>query len=478
MKLKALLQDVEMKSVYTMNPDIRGITDSTEKIRHDGVFVCIEGERTDGHSFAQKALDKGAAVVICQRDIGIENSVIVEDTRKAYAQMCANFYGNCHKKLKIIGITGTNGKTTTSYILRKILEDSGYKTGLIGTVNVIIGSEVYPADLTTPDPADLHRYFMLMSIAGCDACVMEVSSQALSQQRVFGIDFDCSIFMNLSPEHLDYHKNMDAYAKAKVKLFEHSRSAVINGDDPYAEMMKSKCSGRIVTFSADSYTDIRAENIRLDRDGVTYNLIADDISYPVSVGMMGNFNVYNSMAALSAAYVFGADLNRAVRSVSRFDGIRGRMEKIENTSGINVIIDFAHTPDSLENVLKTIKSVYDGRIITVFGCGGDRDKSKRNLMGKTAYEYSDKVFVTSDNPRTEKPENIIEEITKGLPSENLFRITDRTQALKSALNCAKAGDTVLVAGKGHEKYQILGTQKIYYDEREIIRKLLEDKARF
>ena len=478
MKLKALLQDVETESVYTMNPDIKGITDSTEKIRYGSAFVCIEGDNVDGHTFAFKALEKGAEVIICQWDLGIERSVIVKDTREAYAVMCAEFYGNCHKKLKMIGVTGTNGKTTTSYMLKKILDDSGYKTGLIGTVSVLIGNERYPADLTTPDPADLHRYLMLMIIAGCDACVMEVSSQALSQKRVHGIEFEASVFTNLSAEDLDYHKSVESYAEAKAVLFKNSRSAVINGDDAYAPFMQSECGGRTITFGIKDDNLIKAEKVRLDRDGVTYNLITPETDYPVTVGMMGNFSVYNSMAALSTVYLLGADMNRAVRSVSRFEGIRGRMEKIENKLGINIIIDYAHTPDSLRNALKTIKSVYGGRIITVFGCGGDRDKSKRNIMGRTAYELSDKVFVTSDNPRTEKPENIIEEITEGLPSDNLFKITDRTQALKSALNCARTGDVVLVAGKGHEKYQILGTQKIYYNEREIIRKLLEDKARF
>lgn len=478
MKLSDLLQDVEIKEAYASDPDIKGVTDSTDKVRRGMAFVCIRGENTDGHDLARKALEKGAEVIVCQRDTDVENRILVEDTRKAYALMCANFYGNCHRKMKITGITGTCGKTTTSYILRSLLESSGYKTGLIGTVSVLIGNEAYPADLTTPDPADLHRYLMLMSIAGCDACVMEVSSQALSQQRVYGIEFDCAVFTNLSAEHLDYHKNMESYAAAKAELFRQSGMAIINGDDAYAEMMKSACRGKILTYAVNSKADITAENIQLERSGVRYSLKTPEAEYPVSFGMAGGFSVYNSMAALTAAYAFGADMNRAIRSAAEFEGIRGRMEKVENSLGINVIIDFAHTPDSLENVLKTLRSVYDGRILTVFGCGGDRDRTKRNLMGRTACRYSDKVFVTSDNPRTEKPEDIIEEITRGLPSDNLFRITDRTQALKSAINSAKAGDTVLAAGKGHEKYQILGTQKIYYDEREIIRKLLEDKARF
>lgn len=478
MRLKALLQDVETKSVYTSDPEITSVTDNTDKIRRGCAYVCICGERTDGHDYAAKALERGAAVVICQKNIGIENCIMVDDTRKAYALMCAAFYGNCSKKMRMIGITGTNGKTTTSFLLRTILEESGYKTGLMGTVNVEIGSEKYPADLTTPDPADLHRYLMLMSIAGCDVCVMEVSSQALVQQRVYGIEFDCGIFTNLSAEHLDYHKTFEDYAAAKRILFENCKGAVLNADDVCAKMMADACKGEIITFGINSEADFSAKNIQLDRTGVCYDLTAPNGAYHIKYPMMGSFSVYNSMAALSAAYLTGADMKRAVRSVARFEGIVGRMEKLPNTMGINIIIDFAHTPDSLLNALKTLRSVYSGRLITVFGCGGDRDKQKRPLMGKTACEYSDIVFVTSDNPRTEDPEAIINDITDGIECGKFYKITDRTLALKSAVSCAKAGDTILVAGKGHEKYQILGTQKIYYNEREIIKKLLEDKARF
>ena len=477
MKLKALLQDVELKDELKTNPEITNITDSTEKIRRSGAFVCIRGEKTDGHRYAHEALKRGAAVIICEYDIGIENSVIVSDTRKAYALMCAAFYGSCHKKLSMIGITGTNGKTTTSYILKKILDDAGYRTGLIGTVSVIIGDEKYPADLTTPDPADLHRYLMLMNIAGCDVCIMEVSSQALIQQRVYGICFDCGIFTNLSSEHLDYHRTPENYRQAKRILFENSKSAVLNGDDACCDYMGRVCRGRTFTYGRTE-ADITAEKIKLSCEGVSYTLKTPEDEYPVSFEMMGEFNVYNSLAALSAAYLTGVNMDRAVRSVSRFEGISGRMEKVPNNLGINIIIDFAHTPDSLECVLKTLRQVYGGRLITVFGCGGDRDREKRPIMGRTACEYSDKVFVTSDNSRTEKPEDIINEITQGLESDKVFKITDRTLALKSAVNSAKSGDTLLVAGKGHEKYQITGTQKIYFNEREILKKLLEDKARF
>lgn len=478
MKLSALLQDVETKNVYTTDPEITNITDNSQKVRNSGLFVCIRGSGCDGHDFAQKAMDRGAVAVICERDIGIKNSIIVENSRKAYAQICAAFYGSSHKKLRMIAVTGTNGKTTTSYIIRKILENSGCKTGLIGTVNVVIGKEKYPADLTTPDPADLHRYLMLMKIAGCEACVMEVSSQALAQLRVYGINFDCAVFTNLSPEHLDYHKSMQEYARAKAVLFENSKVSVINIDDEYSEFIKNHAVGKVITYGVNDKADFFADKLNLSSDGVSYRLNCRGKENYVTFDGLGRFSVYNSLAAIAVTSILGVDTDRAIRAVARFDGIAGRMEKVENLLGINVIIDYAHTPDSLENALKTLRTVYNGRLITVFGCGGDRDKEKRPLMGKIASENSDFVFITSDNPRTEAPETIIDEIVQGITEKNYFRITDRKLAIKSALYSAKPGDTVLIAGKGHEKYQILGTQKIYFNEREIIRKLLEDKARF
>lgn len=478
MKLQALLQDVETKSVYTMNPEITNVTDDTAKIRRSGLFVCIKGLKYDGHDYALKALEKGAEVVICERDIGIKNSIIVPDSRKAYALIASRFYGSAHKKMKLIGVTGTNGKTTTSYLIRKILEDSGCKTGLIGTVNVVIGKEKYPADLTTPDPIDLHRYLMLMNIAGCRACVMEVSSQALAQDRVYGINFECGVFCNLTPEHLDYHKTMDEYSHSKAKLFEMCKTSVINIDSRYSSLMLSKAAGRKITFGIDSEADFKADKIKLMTDSVSYRMNSKNSDYHVSFDSIGTFSVYNSMAAICTGTAMGVDADRAIRSVSRFEGIAGRMEKVRNSAGINIIIDYAHTPDSLENALKTLRSIYNGRLITVFGCGGDRDKEKRPAMGKIACELSDFVFVTSDNPRTENPDRIINEITYGLDKNRFFKITDRKLAIKSALYSARKGDTVLIAGKGHEKYQILGTQKIYFNEREIIKIILEDKARF
>lgn len=472
MKLRALLQDVETNSFYTANQEITSVTDKADEVRCSGMFVCIHGNNTDGHEFVYKALERGAAAVICEREVGCDNCIVVDDTRKAYATVCGNFYSNRHRDMTMIGITGTNGKTTTSFILKKILEDNGYKVGLIGTVNVMIGDEKYPADLTTPNPADLHRYIMMMHLAHCDVCIMEVSSQALCQQRVLGIDFKIGIFTNLSSEHLDYHKTIGDYAEAKAILMQNCEVCLVNADDDYSQLMIDSAKKHVVTYGVDN-GDIKAENIRLSADGVTYSLKFKNTDYNVNFDSMGLFSVYNSMAALSVAKLMGINMDRAVRAVARFDGISGRMEHVKNDCGINIIIDFAHTPASLENVLKTLKDAYGGRLITVFGCGGDRDSSKRSVMGKVASEYSDKVFVTSDNPRTEDPDKIIDDIMSGTDENKTVRITDRTSAIQAALEFAKNGDTVLIAGKGHEKYQIIGKEKIYYNEREIVKTILE-----
>ena len=478
MKLKALLQDVEISAVCNSDCEILNVTDDTNKVSHGSAFVCIKGKNTDGNELADKALSKGASVIISERKLDCENCITVPDSRKAYALMCANFYGRCHEKLKMVGVTGTNGKTTVACLIKSILEKSGFKVGLLGTVKVIIGEEQYPAVLTTPTPSDFHRYLMMMNAAGCDFCVSEISSQALDQDRAYGINFDCGIFTNLSPEHLDYHKTMDNYLKAKLKLFEKSRLSVINTDDIHSKEVLKCASGEVVTVSLTDKADFTAKDIHINLDGVSYTLCCSAGEYRVNFPITGKFSVYNSLEAIAAATRLGADTATAIRAAGEFEGIPGRTEKIPNPFGINVIIDFAHTPDSLKNILSTLREVTGGKLITVFGCGGDRDKSKRPEMGRIACEYSDTVFITSDNPRTENPEEIISDICSGLDGNSYFRITDRTQAIKAALFSAKSGDTVVIAGKGHEKYQILGNQKIYYNEREIVKRLLDEKARF
>lgn len=478
MKLQELLDGIEIKNGYTLNPEIANVTDDSRKVRNSSAFVCIKGNKNDGHDYARRAVERGAAVVICERDMGIKNSIIVNDTREAYALMCANYYGNCHRKLKMIGVTGTNGKTTTAFIIKKILEENGYKVGVVGTVGVAIGNEKYPADYTTPDPSVLHRYLYMMKMAGCDVCIMEASSQALVQKRLYGISFDIGVYTNLSREHLDYHKTMESYAEAKAILMQSSDICVINADDEYAPFMKKNARNKAVTYAIDKDADVMAEKVRLHHDGVEYKLASKSGSYDIVYNVIGKFSVYNSLAALTVGMVMNVSMKRAAKAVADMKTVRGRIEKIKNDRKINILIDFAHTPDSLENVLKTVREVYDKRLITVFGCGGDRDKTKRPIMGKIACKYSDKVFVTSDNPRTENPDSIINDIVSGLDKNSYVRITDRTQAIREALVEAKPGDTVLIAGKGHEKYQIFGTEKIHYDEREIVKQILDNGANF
>lgn len=478
MKLYELLDGVEVLGGYPLNPEISSVTDDSRKVRNSSVFVCVKGKKNDGHDYARKALERGAAVVICDHNIGIRNCIVVENTREAYALMCANYYGNCHRKLKMIGVTGTNGKTTTTFIIKKILEENGYKVGVIGTVDVMIGNEKYPSDYTTPNPSVLHRYLYMMKMAGCDVCIIEASSQALSQERTYGIHFDIGVFTNLTREHLDYHGSMEEYAKAKAILMRNSSVCIINADDSFAEMMKRNAAEKVVTFAIDGNADIKAENVKLNHGGVVYTLACESGRYEIAYDVIGKFSVYNSLAALAVGIVMKVDMKRAVRAVAEMKTVRGRIEKIPNNRNIHILIDFAHTPDSLENVLKTVRDIYDKRIITVFGCGGDRDRTKRPLMGRIACKYSDLVYVTSDNPRTEDPERIIDDIVGDIDKNNYIRTADRTQAIKAAIVEAEPGDTVLIAGKGHERYQILGTEKIHYDEREIVKQILDNGANF
>lgn len=478
MKLYELLDGVEVLGGYPLNPEISSVTDDSRKVRNSSVFVCVKGKKNDGHDYARKALERGAAVVICDHNIGIRNCIVVENTREAYALMCANYYGNCHRKLKMIGVTGTNGKTTTTFIIKKILEENGYKVGVIGTVDVMIGNEKYPSDYTTPNPSVLHRYLYMMKMAGCDVCIIEASSQALSQERTYGIHFDIGVFTNLTREHLDYHGSMEEYAKAKAILMRNSSVCIINADDSFAEMMKRNAAEKVVTFAIDGNADIKAENVKLNHGGVVYTLACESGRYEIAYDVIGKFSVYNSLAALAVGIVMKVDMKRAVRAVAEMKTVRGRIEKIPNNRNIHILIDFAHTPDSLENVLKTVRDIYDKRIITVFGCGGDRDRTKRPLMGRIACKYSDLVYVTSDNPRTEDPERIIDDIVGNIDKNNYIRTADRTQAIKAAIIEAEPGDTVLIAGKGHERYQILGTEKIHYDERKIVKQILDNGANF
>ncbi|HZJ78713.1 MAG TPA: UDP-N-acetylmuramoyl-L-alanyl-D-glutamate--2,6-diaminopimelate ligase [Clostridia bacterium] len=475
MDISVILENAGVLSAVQSDININAITDDSRKITKDCAFVCIEGKNFDGHSFAKRAIEQGASVVIVQKDIGLKEQIIVEDTRKAYSIMCGNFCGNPAKKLKIIGVTGTNGKTTTCYVLKSILDSLGEKTGLMGTIKNIVGDEEYPSHLTTPDPLEFHTLLKEMVKKGCTYCVMEVSSQALAQQRVAGIRFLAGIFTNLTQDHLDYHGSFEEYRSAKKKLFETTDLAVINLDDDSAQFMMEDLDCRTVTYSVNmDESDYTAKYIQLKNTGAEYELVGNSIIGRVRFGVPGLFSVYNSMGAAVCAVELGYSFTKVLDALANTKGVPGRLEVVPTDTNYSVVIDYAHSPGGLENILKALNEIKKNRLITVFGCGGDRDKAKRPIMGKIAAELSDIVVITSDNPRTEDPEQIVKEVeegTQGIRNTILIEV-DRTKAIELALKKAKENDIVLLAGKGHETYQIIKTGKIHYDEREIVRDIL------
>lgn len=477
MKLSLLLKQVPVQNTYE-DREIKFITDDSRKIQPGCAFVCIKGNHFDGHDAAFDAVRRGAAAVIVQHSVGCEGEVITSNTRAAYSLMCAAFFGEPAKKLRLIGVTGTNGKTTTTFLIKEILDMFGKKSGLIGTVVNMIDQQAEPAALTTPESFALQQLFAKMVQAGCEYCVMEVSSQALSQGRVEGCMFEVAVFTNLTQDHLDYHGNFENYAAAKAILFSQCKKAVLNSDDPAWHRMIRDSSCPYVTYAQKQQADYRAAEIQYAQTGVRYQLRHAEQCFDTAIGIPGEFSVYNSLCAITALVELGFSLADVVEKAAKVKGVKGRIEVVPTDTDYVVIIDYAHSPDGLENILKAVRPITKGRVLTVFGCGGDRDRTKRPLMGKVAASLSDYLFVTSDNPRTEQPEAIIADILAGLKDCSVPMVVEpsRTLAIQAALNEAKAGDTVLLAGKGHETYQILGTEKIHYDEREIVRDILAGKT--
>ncbi|MBQ6707727.1 MAG: UDP-N-acetylmuramoyl-L-alanyl-D-glutamate--2,6-diaminopimelate ligase [Clostridia bacterium] len=475
MKLSKLIDGLNAK--YSCEDfDIKTITEDSRKITKDCAFVCISGSRFDGHTAAQQALKDGAAVVIVERDLGLDRQVLVENTRNAYTYMCSQFFSNPHKQLKLIGVTGTNGKTTTTFLIKSILDNLGYKTGMLGTVKNMVGDTEYPARLTTPDAMEMQELFRKMVDEGCEYCIMEVSSMALEQGRVYSMVFDASVYTNLTQDHLDYHITMENYKEAKKILFRQSKKAILNLDDKHALSMADPEKCEIVTYSKDLNTsDYSAKNVRLKNDRISYELVGNSVIDRIEVKIPGVFTVYNSMAAAVCCMSLGISLENICKALLETKGVPGRCEVAQTDTPYTIILDYAHTPDALENIISTIQGFCEGRIITVFGCGGDRDKTKRPLMGKIAAERSDFVVVTSDNPRSEDPMEIIDEIISGIKrKKNVYAIEDRKEAIRKAMSIAKPNDIILLAGKGHETYQVLKTGKIHFDEREAIAEILKE----
>ncbi len=475
MRLSQLLKGAGYHFGGLKDAEVTLVTEDSRRVSAGSVFVCVKGARFDGHDKALEAAENGAVLIVAERDTGAPNQLIVNDSREAFSLLSMSFFGKPSQKLKLIGVTGTNGKTTTCFLLKSIFEGLGKKTGLIGTVKNMVGDKEYPANFTTPDPFELNGLFAEMADEGCEYCVMEVSSQALAQQRVAGLHYDIAIFTNLTQDHLDYHGSFENYIAAKHKLFESCELAIVNSDDEAWQKMVEGCGCRVVTFSAQSdNADYSAKNTEFRADGVSYILVGIGKLERIKLGIPGGFTVYNSMGAAICALESGFSLDSVAAVLSTAKGVPGRIEVVPTDTDYTVIIDYAHSPDGLQNILAALRKIASGRIITVFGCGGDRDKTKRPKMGKIAADMSDFVIVTSDNPRTENPKAILEEVAEGTADAKIpvVKIIDRTEAIEFALNEANENDIVLLAGKGHETYQILNTGKIHYDEREVVKNLL------
>ncbi len=483
MKLYHLIEDAENKglSEKDLGLDVSKITSNVEEVETGSLFFAVKGLHFDGNDFVAKAFEKGAVAVVTENIFSdIQFCIItVENVRRSLAYASNVFFDKPSEKLCIIGVTGTNGKTTTSYMLAHILLQNGIKCGIIGTNGVVIGETYRPLSNTTPDAVTIHSLFSEMVRNGITHVVMEVSSHALAQERVFGIRFKIGVFTNLSIDHLDYHETMEKYAASKLKLFEQSDICVINIDDCFSDLFFNcrTYDSSVVTYSAHSNADYRAENIHISCEGNNFDIVPvkNFISVHIEQRMQGFFNVYNALAAFSAAEVLGVEKKQIALAISCFMGVKGRMESLPTGKEFSVIIDYAHTPDGLGKVLSSIRSYCKGEIITVFGCGGNRDKSKRPLMGKISVAFSDKVIVTSDNPRDEDPDEIIEDILVGIKDDpKVLAITDRREAIRKALSLAKKNDVILLFGKGHETYQIINGIKYPFDEREEIEKYLKE----
>jgi len=478
-KLNELLKKVNVLSWHAAeDTEIAGVCLDSRKAGPGDLFTAIRGFESDGHAYIPMAVSRGAACVLCEEAPSIPTPyVLVEDSRRALAEVSAAFYGEPAARMQIIGVTGTNGKTTTTTLIKSILEQTiGAKVGLIGTNRNMIGQEVVPTERTTPESLELQALFARMADAGCTHVVMEVSSHALCLDRVWGVPFAVGVFTNLTQDHLDFHKTMDAYAAAKAQLFRQSAKAVINLDDPYAEVMLQAAECPVYTFSADkNEADLSARNIVLRAEGVSFCALTIGKLEKIRLGIPGAFSVYNALAALAAVLNLGVPLEDAAAALSNCRGVMGRAEVVPTGRDFTVLIDYAHTPDALENILRTVRGFAAGRVVLLFGCGGDRDRTKRPIMGKIAAELADYVYVTSDNPRTEQPDAIIQEILVGMEDTKTpyTVIENRREAIFRAVADAQPGDVIILAGKGHETYQEICREKHHFDEREVVADALQ-----
>jgi UDP-N-acetylmuramoyl-L-alanyl-D-glutamate--2,6-diaminopimelate ligase len=484
-----ILQMAYGKMVQTEDVTIGKVAYDSRSIERGDLFVAIRGLKLDGHRFIEDAVHQGARAVVLEDDRAVPDSfflhndvikIVVGNSRRALARISANYFGHPSRRLRLLGVTGTNGKTTSTHLLKSILENTGEKVGLIGTIEYKVGKEVIPAVHTTPESLELNELLDTMVKNGCRSVVMEVSSHALALDRVFGFDYQLALFTNLTQDHLDFHGTMDAYFNAKKILFDglsKQSVAVTNLDDERGLSMVSETKARRVTYGVEKHGDVTVGKVKVGVDGISLDVKYDGESMSLTSPLTGRFNVYNLVGVTASALALGIGAGDVRKGVERVKSVRGRFERIVSPDGWTAIIDYAHTPDALRKTLEAIRETrsgnQQGKIITVFGCGGDRDREKRSQMGKIASELSDVTIVTSDNPRHEDPERIIDEILKGIQSRaKVMRIADRREAIIAGLDMAHRGDVILVAGKGHETYQVLGDKKIHFDDHEMVESYL------
>ncbi len=498
MKLSQLLDGVAVSKLFqtmygqmvvTHEVEVSKVQYDSRKIQRGDCFVALKGTSSDGHLFIQSAIQQGARVIVLQDESVLPDSlcmhvgvlkVVVPNSRKALAAISANYFEHPSKKLKFVGITGTNGKTTTSHLVKAILEAAGETVGLVGTIEYTIGDRVIQATHTTPESLELNELFASMAEAKCTSVSMEVSSHALDQWRVYGLDFDVAVFTNLTQDHLDYHETMEKYFEAKKILFDElkpSGCAVVNTDNRWGVKILESIKGEKISYGISSAADISAKILNLSIDGTLLAVNHGKGEFTLLTPLIGMFNAYNVLAAAAVGAALGIAQEDILKGIRNVKNVRGRFERIASPAGWMAIIDYAHTPDALENCLKTIRDILPtqnhGRVITVLGAGGDRDTTKRPLMGHIAGDYSDIVIVTSDNPRTENPEKIIDGIMRGIIRHaSVLREVDRRTAIERAVSCAQRGDIILVAGKGHEDYQVIGHEKKHFSDREVVESMM------
>ena len=477
MKLTQILSGFEELVSSVPEIEIKDICYDSRKVTEGSLFVCVTGFVTDGHQYAQAAAKAGAAVLVCEHPVEAEvPQVIVKDSRKALAYLSDQYYGHPSGKMKLIGITGTNGKTTTTYLVKQILENAGYCVGLIGTNQNMIGARVLPSSRTTPESLELQALFAQMAEEGVDYVVMEISSHSLELSRVAYCEIDVGAFTNLTRDHLDFHHDMEQYFAAKAKLFDLCKTGVVNIDDDAGIRIVEQCSCVPLSYGIDNAADIYAHDMKFDNATSSFigNVLGKELS--ITLNTPGKFSVYNGLCAIGICTVCGISEEDIAKGLSRMQGVSGRAEVLPLGKPYTVMIDYAHTPDGLENIIKSVRGFAKGRVVTLFGCGGDRDRTKRPLMGKMAGELSDFCIVTSDNPRTEEPEAIIREIEEGISKTGCQYavIVNRRDAIGYALKHALEDDVIILAGKGHETYQILKEGTIHFDEREVVAEWLKE----